>query len=329
MKIKSITEEILIKEIRKDFLTSKSGLELGIGDDAAVIKSGKKNYILTKDLVLEKIHFDKEWHPPFFLGRKSINVNLSDIAAMGGRPMYALLGLGLPEKTDAKWVEEFMSGIQSACREFDVVLAGGDVSQARSLTISVTVIGEGKPIIKRSGAKPGDLIYVSGKLGDSSLGLELIKQGTELGENSEKDMFLHAFLNPFPQVNLGGAVSKNKMASSMIDVSDGLSVDLNHICEESGVGAEIFVEKIPYSKEMSRFHDDVMQFCLHGGEDYCLLFTVPRNKKDKINSLKREYPLTEIGKIVSEKNIYLIGEAGKKQKLQVKGFQHFTDQIEK
>jgi thiamine-monophosphate kinase len=324
MKINDITEKALIREIKKEFLISKPGLRLGIGDDAAVIKTGKKSFILTKDLLLEKTHFYRDRHPPFFLGRKSLNVNLSDIAAMGGRPLYSLLGLGLPRQTSTEWVEEFMAGIKSACEEFDVVLAGGDICQAEVISISVTVIGEGKHIIKRSGAKPGDLIYVTGNLGDSAQGLKLIKKGIQLGEDKEKDGFLKAFFNPCPQVALGGWLSKNKTASSMIDVSDGLSVDLNHICEESGVGAEILVEQIPFSNKLRLFQKDVMEICMHGGEDYNLLFTVPKHKKQRIDSLKKEYRLSEIGKITTGKNIYLVRKDGHKEKLDIKGYQHFS-----
>lgn len=324
MKINEITEKTLIEKIRKEFLSSKPGLLLGIGDDAAVIKADKKLFILTKDLLLEKTHFYKDWHPPFFLGRKSLNINLSDIAAMGGRPLYALLGLGLPEKTSTKWVEEFMVGIKSACKEFDVTLAGGDISHAEVISISVTVIGEGKHIIKRSGAEPGDLVYVSGKLGDSAQGLQLIKQGARFGEDKKKDIFLNAFFNPMPQVALGRAISDNRIASSMIDVSDGLSVDLNHICEESGVGAEIIVDRIPVSNELKFFKDDVMDLCLHGGEDYSLLFTVPEDKKHQVDSLKKGHELSEIGKITERKNIYLIKKDGGREKLDIKGYQHFS-----
>jgi thiamine-monophosphate kinase len=324
MKINDISEKDLIEKIEKDFFSSKPGLLLGIGDDAAVIKADKKSFILTKDLLLEKTHFYKDRHPAFFLGRKSLNINLSDIAAMGGRPLYALLGLGLPEKTSPKWVEDFMAGIKSAGDEFDVILAGGDLCQAELISISVTVIGEGENIIKRSGARPGDLIYVSGTLGDSAQGLQFMKEGIQLGREREKDVFLSAFFNPIPQVALGRAISQNKTASSMIDVSDGLSVDLNHICEESGAGAEIFVDQIPFSDELRLFQDDVMEMCLHGGEDYSLLFTVPQDKKPQVDSLRKEHRLTEIGKITEGKDLYLVKTDGSKEKFDIKGYQHFS-----
>ncbi|MFW6140838.1 MAG: thiamine-phosphate kinase [Acidobacteriota bacterium] len=323
MEIKEITEKALIKEIQKEFLASKPGLLLGIGDDAAVVKADKKSLILTKDLLLEETHFYKDEYPAFFLGRKSLNVSLSDIAAMGGRPLYALLGLGLPEKTATKWAEEFMMGIKSACEEFDVVLTGGDISQAKLITISVTVIGEGKHIIKRSGAQPGDFIYVSGKLGDSAQGLQLLKQGARLGEDKRKDVLLNAFLDPVPQVPLGRTISENRIASSMIDVSDGLSVDLNHICEESRVGAEVFAEQIPFSKELEFFQDDVTNICLHGGEDYSLLFTVPEKRKKHVDSLKKQHEVSEIGKITESKGLFLIHKDGRKEQLDIKGYQHF------
>jgi thiamine-monophosphate kinase len=188
----------------------------------------------------------------------------------------------------------------------------------------VTVIGEGENIIKRSGARPGDLIYVSGTLGDSAQGLQFMKEGIQLGREREKDVFLSAFFNPIPQVALGRAISQNKTASSMIDVSDGLSVDLNHICEESGAGAEIFVDQIPFSDELRLFQDDVMEMCLHGGEDYSLLFTVPQDKKPQVDSLRKEHRLTEIGKITEGKDLYLVKTDGSKEKFDIKGYQHFS-----
>ncbi len=323
MKINDLAEKTLIDEIKKEFFSSKPGLIIGIGDDAAVFEVDKKKFILTKDLLLEGTHFVKDLHPPFLLGRKSINVNLSDIAAMGGTPVYSLLGLGLPENIPTEWVDQFFSGFKSACKEFDVVLAGGDISQAGFVSISVTVIGEGDSIIKRDGARPGDRIYVSGSLGDSALGLQILKQGVRVGEDKKKDVLLGAFLDPVPQVALGRAISEKRIASAMIDVSDGLSVDLNHICEQSRVGAEIFVEKIPASDELKFFRGEERDLCLHGGEDYSLLFTVPQKRKAEVDTLKKQHQISEIGIITERKGLFLIPEHGERKKFEVKGYQHF------
>ncbi len=323
MKFNDITEKSLIEEIKKEFLSSKPGLSLGIGDDAAVIKAGKKQFLLTKDLLLDGIHFYRDRHPPLLLGRKSLNVSLSDIAAMGGTPLYALLGLGLTKNTSAEWIEGFFTGIKSASEEFDTALVGGDISRAGFLTISVTVIGKGRNIIKRSGARPGDLIYVSGKIGDSAQGFQLLNQGARLGDDQKTDVLLKAFFDPVPQVSLGKIISEKKIASSMIDVSDGLSVDLNHLCEESGVGAEIYTGKIPVSDELRYFQKKDREICLHGGEDYSLLFTVPKGKKSLAELLEKEYKISEIGRIVRRRDILLIKESGKTEKLEIKGYQHF------
>ena len=323
MKFNDITEKTLIEEIKKEFLSSKPGLSLGIGDDAAVIKAGKKKFLLTKDLLLDGTHFYKDIHPPRLLGRKSLNASLSDIAAMGGTPLYALLGLGLPEHTSAEWIDGFFTGIKSASEEFDTALAGGDISRAGVLTISVTVIGEGRNIIKRRGARPGDVICVSGKLGDSAQGLQLIKQGAKLGDDQRTDVLLKAFFDPVPQVSLGRIISEKKIASSMIDVSDGLSVDLNHLCEESGAGAEIYAGKIPASNELRFFQKKDREICLHGGEDYSLLFTVPEEKKRRMELLDKEYEISEIGRMIRGRDILLVEENGKREKLEIKGYQHF------
>jgi len=323
MKFNDITEKTLIEEIKKEFSSLKPGLSLGIGDDAAVIKAGKKQLLLTKDLLLDGIHFYKDAHPPFLLGRKSLNVSLSDIAAMGGTPLYALLGLGLPENTSGEWIEGFFSGIKSAAEEFDTALAGGDISRSEGMTLSVTVIGEGKNIIKRSGARPGDVICISGKLGDSAQGLRLLNQGAGLGDDQRNDVLLKAFFDPVPQVVLGKIISEKKIASSMIDVSDGLSVDLNHLCEESGVGAEIVEEKIPVSDEVRFYQKKDKDICLHGGEDYSLLFTVLEEKKSRLKLIAKEFDISEIGRMTGGKDIILIKENGQREKLEIRGYQHF------
>ncbi|MBD3414802.1 MAG: thiamine-phosphate kinase [Candidatus Aminicenantes bacterium] len=325
MKFSRLTEKTLIDQIKKEFDSSKPGLIQGIGDDAAVVEIGPKKFILTKDLLIEGTHFDKKSHPPFLLGRKSLNVNLSDIAAMGGTPMYSLLGLSLPESIPPKWAEEFMAGIQSACREFDVALIGGDISQSRIISISVTVVGEGTHIIKRDGACSGDGIYISGTLGDSAQGLKLSTKGVRLGDDNNTDVLLTAFFDPSPQVKLGQRISENQVASSLIDVSDGLSVDLNHICEQSRVGAEIFAEKIPVSDELKVLRDDDMAACLHGGEDYNLLFTVSEQKKSRLESLKKEYEISEIGQVFKGSGVFLVHKDGTRERLKPQGYQHFSD----
>ncbi len=325
MRLESLGERELISALRKEFSESRKDVILGIGDDTAVVRPGKGALLLTKDLLLEGFHFIRSLHPPYFLGRKSLNVNLSDIAAMGCVPKFALLGLGLPADLDTAWLREYFSGFKSATKEGKVILVGGDLSESKKVFISVTVIGEGKNIIQRKGARAGHLLYVSGYLGDSKQGLLLLKQGIKPGKNRKADPLLRAFLDPLPQVSLGQTLSRQKLVSSMIDVSDGLSVDLFHLCQESRLGAEIDLEKLPISPELRYFQKNPRSFALHGGEDYQLLFTVPPENKGALSRLQKKYMLTLIGKMTGRHDILVIDQRGKRKPLEIKGYEHFRD----
>jgi thiamine-monophosphate kinase len=182
MKLRSLRERDLVAAIRRDFPAKKRGLVLGIGDDAAVIRKAGNLHSLTTDLLVEDVHFTAALHPPYYLGRKALNVSLSDIAAMGGQPRFALLGLALRKGLKASWVEEFFRGLGRAAEESGVGLIGGDISSAGKITVSVTVWGEGKTCITRSGARPGDSIFLSGQAGDAAAGLRLLRKGFRLGQ---------------------------------------------------------------------------------------------------------------------------------------------------
>jgi thiamine-monophosphate kinase len=328
MKLQRLEETELIQAIRKEFRTRRqAGLALGIGDDAAVIEADRKNLVVTKDLLLEGVHFLLPIHPPRLLGRKSLNVNLSDLAAMGARPRYALLGLGIPLRTGTGWIEDFFAGFKSAAKEYEVQLIGGDVTRAQKVTLSVTLLGEGKNIIKRSGARHGHFLFVSGTLGEAREGLLLLKKGAKLGEDRRVDKMLKAFLDPKAQVELGEKLSQLRAASAMIDISDGLSVDLGHICEESGCGAKVEKEKLPVSSELRSLQKRSFDFALNGGEDYQLLFSVPPNRLDAVSRLKKKYALTCIGKILKEKGIFLVDSRGKRKTIQPRTWQHFNSGV--
>jgi thiamine-monophosphate kinase len=323
MKLQNLGENELISRIRKDFPKLHPHVILGIGDDAAVIRHGKKFLIVTKDLLFEDIHFLSRLHPPYLLGRKSLMVNLSDVAAVGGAPKYALLGLGLPPELDSSWLKEYLDGFKTAAEEEEVALIGGDVSQARKIAISVTVIGEGKNIISRGGAKAGHHLFVSGSLGNARQGHILLKKGYRLGGDKKADPFLQAFLNPLPRITLGKELSRLKLASSMIDISDGLSVDLSHLCEESGVGAEMRLDSLPLSPEIHHFQKQPYRLALHGGEDYELLFSVPPQNLRFLSRLQKKHKITFIGQMIKKKEIFLIDRRGKRRPLKIRGYQHF------
>jgi len=324
MKITDLSEKGLIAEIKKDFLSSSTGdLELGIGDDAAALKIGNKYLTFTKDLLIEDFHFIGRSHPPDLLGRKSLNVNLSDLAAMGSTPKYTLLGLGLPDSVAPNWVQDFFAGIKAAADKYKVELIGGDITRAEKITISLTLIGESRKLIKRSSARPGHLLYVSGTLGDSAQGLQLAQQGISLGQDEDTDFLLQAFLAPEPQVLLGMELAKHSLAAAMIDISDGLSIDLGHICEDSRVGAEIYAVKIPLSSSLCSLRKDPLIPALHGGEDYQLLFTVPQEKEQQINISMQHFMISQIGRITSDQGVFLIDASGNRTQLEARGFQHF------
>ena len=324
MKLCSLRERELISAIRKEFSVKRGDLALGIGDDAAIIKSGSKKLLLTTDLLIEDVHFIASLHPPFFLGRKALNVNLSDIAAMGGRPKFALLGLGLRDGMEREYVREFFRGFKAAARESRTELIGGDISASGKMCISVTVIGEGERPIRRSGSKPGDLIFVSGTLGDAAAGLKLLKKGHKLRRNKKVDVLLRAFLDPVPQVALGLALSSYGGATAMIDMSDGLSVDLLHLCEESRVGADVYLERLPLSSEICSLEKKPWNFALHGGEDYRLLFTAEPGNLKVIAKLQKRFEIHWIGRMKRRKGISTIDEKGKKRSLEPRGFEHLA-----
>lgn len=324
MRLRSLHERELIAAIRREFSKRSGDLLLGIGDDAAIIKAGRKPLLLTTDLLIENVHFIAAVHPPYYLGRKAINVNLSDIAAMGGVPRFALLGLGLNEKTKTTWVRAFFRGLKRAAQEHGVSLIGGDISASRDIAIAVTVIGEGGNFVTRNGAKAGDLIFVSGCLGEAAAGFRLLKKGYSLGRDKRADVLLKAFLDPVPAIALGRALSRLKIASAMIDMSDGLSVDLSHVCEESGVGAEVYLERLPLSPAIRLFEKRPKNLALHGGEDYHLLFTVAPRRLIPLARLQKRYKIFCLGRIREKAGIFLVDKKGKKRPLGFEGFQHFA-----
>jgi thiamine-monophosphate kinase len=323
MRLPRLAEPDLITAIRREFGTRGSGVVLGIGDDAAVIKRGRQNLILTTDLLIEGSHFVRSLHPPFELGRKSLAVNISDIAAMGGRPLYALLGLGLPPETPRSWVERFFAGLKSSAREFGVRLIGGDLSRSRTIVISMTLIGEGTSYVRRSGGRPGHLLFVSGFPGQAHAGLELLKKGTKRGGGRGAERLIKAFLDPVPQVELGLALARRAAASAMLDTSDGLSVDIGNLCRESGVGAEILAENIPLSLELKRLRKNPLQDALYGGEDYGLLFAVPPARLPEIKKLQKRFKLTQIGRLISGRKVFLVHPTGQRTLFTPQGFRHF------
>jgi thiamine-monophosphate kinase len=322
MRLKHLGERQVISRIRRAFGEKRSDVLVGIGDDAALVR-GPARLLLTTDILVEGQDFRLADHPPRLLGRKALNINLSDIAAMGGRPRHALVGMALPGDVEEGWLRHFMTGFRDAAREAGVTLVGGDLSQADEIMIAVTVTGVVESAIARKGARPGDAVYVSGTLGDAAGGLRLLEKGGIHGVVKPVRPLLDAFLDPSPRLALGALLGRRKLASAMIDLSDGLSVDLAHICAESGVGAEIAAERIPISEALKRFTRHPLDLALNGGEDFELLFTVRPSKRAAVEALTARHGLTRIGVITPGRSVRLVGPGKKMRALRAGGFEHF------
>ncbi len=328
--VRSLGERGLVALLRKMFPRPRT-VFLGIGDDTAWVR-GNGRTLLTTDMLLENFDFTVPTHPPRLLGRKSLAVNLSDVAAMGGRPDYALLGLGLPETTSIAWVREFLLGFREASRRARVALAGGDLSAAKEIMISVTVVGDADRVVRRDGARPGDLLFVSGTPGDAAAGLRLIRKGAAPVRRGRPDAscrLRRAFLDPQPRLALGRRLAQAGLATSMIDLSDGLSIDLARISEASGVRALVEARRIPLSESLRAIGGelpgvDPLALALHGGEDFELLFTAPLAKEASVLKLGTpDVPVTRIGRIIRGHGVFIRDLAGKRRPLPAAGFDHF------
>lgn len=317
------SERQFVEQLRRDAargaVRKRGGLLLrqGIGDDCAVIAgAGGFDLLVTTDLLLEDIHFRRQWQDPDSLGHKALARSLSDIAAMGGTPHYAFLSLALPRGVAGRWVDEFFAGMFRLADATGVTLAGGDTASSRSGVVAdIIVIGEaprGKAIM-RSGARPGDAIWVSGDLGGAAAGLELLRKAKKLARRKE---VLRPLFYPQPRLALGRLLSRRGLASAMIDLSDGLSIDLSRLCEASGVGARIDAEAIP------RLPSTPFEKALHGGEDFELLFTVPPSHAKRVPKQVGGVRLTRIGQVIRGRRLRLV-RAGREDPLPVLGFQHF------
>lgn len=316
-------EDALVKEIARHFLPGRSPkLRLGIGDDAALWKP-KPGFvtILTSDWFLEGSHFLREKHPPDSVGWKCLARAASDIAAMGGTPRCFLLNLVLPAVATGKWLKGFLGGLRRAANSLDCTLAGGDTTRGERILISVSVIGqisEGQEIL-RSGAHRGDLLYVSGTLGEAERGFRLLRKSAGRANPQNADVRKHLY--PEPRVELGRWLAEEKLATAMMDLSDGLSTDLPRLCAESGVGALVDPEKLPVLIGMDR--QSARQLALHGGDDYELLFSVSPARASLLPARFRGLRLTKIGEITAGRGVRIIGKNGKPEKLAAAGWDPF------
>ena len=329
MELREIGEFALINRIRKSMAARDPRLIQGIGDDVAVVDLGSKALLVTTDILIEGIHFDRSWIDPYRLGKKALSVNLSDIAAMGGTPKYFLISLGLPRKLPLSFVSSFYRGLKEGAKRFHVDLIGGDTSLSQKIVINICLLGEGKKggLLFRKGARIGNDLFVSGTLGDAALGLKILQKE---GLRGRPMGLIGKHLSPCPRIELGRAITDRRLATAMIDVSDGLLIDTTHLLEESGVGARIWEDRIPlsrlYRKWIQAYSKEPCQIALTGGEDYELLFTAPPEMRERIFSLARslKIPITRVGEILPKKEgFHVIKKDGKDYSPSRLGFEHF------
>jgi thiamine-monophosphate kinase len=329
-----IPEKALIAKIRRLARSATNpAVRTGIGDDCAVLrlrpqigqrarsKQKQNDVLVTTDFSLEGIHFRRDWHSAESVGHRCLARGLSDIAAMGGEPVAAFLSLALPRGLPRGWVNGFTQGLLALARRFGIALAGGDTAQSPDgILADIVVIGtvsRGKSVL-RSGARPGDRIYVSGELGGSAAAV------AEMGKKPKRKLNPRDYLRHFfpePRIGLGRALREKGLVSAMIDTSDGLSTDLAHICEESGVGAEILAEAIPRASVGKPAQKVDLRLALHGGEDYELLFTAPRSQH--IPSRVAGVRISMIGEITRRRKMFLISKNSVRRGLLAQGWEHF------
>jgi thiamine-monophosphate kinase len=331
-----LSEDELIGELRRLLAGEAPGVILGPGDDAALVEMGPHLGVLTADLLVESVHFDRDTTSPRDLGYKCVAVNVSDVAAMGGSPRYGLVSLGLPPATEPAWVVDLYGGMLEATSEYAMSIVGGDVSRSDRLVVSMAILGHVArgTAVKRSGARPGDRLVVTGALGAAVGGLRLAKAppgevvaavGTDWGRE-----LLRALFRPLARVGEGQVLALEG-ATAMIDVSDGLALDLSRLCRESLVGARVELAKVPVAPELLELARslpvDPLDLALTGGEDYELLATVRPGALEEAAAKVRDRfgtALTDIGEIRGGHDIVGIEADGTERPMEPRGWDHFA-----
>jgi thiamine-monophosphate kinase len=332
--IKDIGELKLIQRIADNYRSSLSSIVTGIGDDAAALRISENNILLTTcDLLLEDVHFNLNFTDSYQLGRKSLAVNLSDIAAMGGTPLFFLVSLALPPHLPIEFIDDLYRGMTDLADEFDTKLVGGDTNTSPDkLMINITLLGEANPdhLLKRSGAQVGDSIFVTGTLGDAALGFFILEFDKNMNRPYSHNTLTYKHLSPYPRIKEGISIAENRLASAMIDISDGLLIDLRRILTLSKLGATIYIPQLPLSKEFKQYQGKLkhnkIDFALKGGEDYELLFTSPQNKEKELLKLGQTLgvPINKIGEVNSSEELVILDQNHKSYPIDDQGYDHFS-----
>jgi thiamine-monophosphate kinase len=335
----NIREFDLINALKQRYGSTSPRLVRGIGDDAAVIASSpNRDYLLTTDLLTEGIHFNLRTATLIDIGFRAAAANLSDIAAMGGIPEYFLVSLAVPRGATVRQVEQLYDGMMAACRTHRVELIGGDTSASKGgWFVNIMLIGSAEPgsALLRSGARVGDDLYVTGTLGDSRAGLHMLEQPRGMTQArsvrpAHRRYLMRRHLRPTARIHEGRWLLKAGWATSAIDLSDGLSGDLRHLCAESGVGAVIELAALPISSACRQYALSVKQdppvLALAGGEDYELLFTVPARQRTRFAraSAQRQFRMTRVGRMTPTKEgLRMMLPDGRYRPLSVSSYEHF------
>jgi thiamine-monophosphate kinase len=329
-------ETALILALSRRFGAPPPEVVLGIGDDCAAIALDGDRYLLwTVDTLVEGVHFDLAYTSLAQVGWKALAVNLSDIAAMGGEPRYALLSLGWPKARDHALALELAEGLAQAGRDYGVAVIGGDTVASPELSVTITVTGlvPANEMLRRAGARVGDRIYVTGPLGESAAGLEVLRRGLALAPNLTAAL-AQAHLKPRPQLQAGRVLAREGLASAAIDLSDGVATDLFHLCRESGVGARIPADLVPVSPRVQAalpiLQRHPLDLALKGGEDYQLLFTSPPEQAGALGPAFSRAGLPEplfLGEIFAGAGVTLSTAQGEED-ISGQGFDHFRNPLQ-
>lgn len=324
-----IDELSALRLIEQRFPRVSSKVFVGIGDDAAAISPSPSMLLLaTTDSHVEGMHFLLDFISPRLLARRALAASISDIGAMGGVPLYFLSTIGFSERVDEAWLDELLSGFEEAQGEFGVELVGGNLTSSPAIFMDTTSIGEVEPerLVRRRGASPGEGVFVSGTLGDSALGLALLteraapaRKGTEEGKR-----LIRRHILPTPRLSLGRELARAGIPTAMIDISDGLILDLGRITEAFGLGADVIADKIPLSADYISLVGRDYKFALSGGEDYELLFTAPLNLESEIMAIADAQGVgaTLIGTVTASGSVRVQTKEGCELRVDVRGYVH-------
>lgn len=319
------SEAEIIRGLRRRFRAG-GRVRVGIGDDAAVLAPAPpgRDCVVTTDWLIEGVHFRRDTHPARAVGWKALARSLSDLAAMAAEPRYAIVALAAPPATSSRWVDGFFAGVKALARRHGVALVGGDLSSAPQIAVDVQALGEVERgrAVRRAGARPGDVLFVSGTLGLSHLGLAALRRGRA----AEFRRAVRFHLYPQPRLRLARALGRRRV-TAMIDASDGLSTDLAHLSEASGAGARLWREKIPVVRltlaEEKRLGVIAWELAVNGGEDYELLFTLPKRRAARLPKRLAGVKLTAIGEITRRRGLRVADAQGRERPLAVRGWDHF------